>query len=290
MDLERYMRSRVYFAVFVAAVSILAACGNSGNGTGGNSADTGHAALGHIHGLGVNPADGALYAGSHHGVFRISGDGVAEQIAGRTQDFMGFTIVGPDHFLASGHPGPGDTSQPPHLGLIESTDAAETWTSVSLGGEADFHAMEAKHDRIYVYDSQSGQLMVSTDRRNWDRRAQIGIADIAVAPDQPEEIIATTRQGPARSADGGRTFAVLPNAPILGLVDWPNTARLVGAAPDGTVYVSPDRGVTWTRHGQVAGSPAAITTLGEADIYIATEDTIQRSTDNGATFTVFQRF
>ena len=33
MELERYIRSRVCLAVFVAAVSILAACGNSGNRT-----------------------------------------------------------------------------------------------------------------------------------------------------------------------------------------------------------------------------------------------------------------
>jgi hypothetical protein len=285
MGLERNLRRRLYSTGLVAAVSILAACGNSGNGT-----DAGHAALGHIHGLGVNPADGALYAGSHHGVFRISGEGVADQIAERTQDFMGFTIVGPDHFLASGHPGPGDNSRPPHLGLIESADAAQTWTSLSLAGVADFHTIEAKHDRIYVYDSQSGQLMVSADRRNWDRRAHLGIADIAVAPDQPDEIFATTRQGPARSTDGGRTFAVLPTAPLLGLVEWPNTARLVGIGPDGTVYVSSDRGVNWTRRGQVAGSPTAVTTYGDADIYIATEDEIHRSTDGGATFAVFQRF
>ena len=250
MGLEHKLRRHVHSSGLIAAIAILAACGNS--------TDTGHAALGHIHGLGVNPADGRLYAGSHHGVFRIRGDGAAEQIAERTPDFMGFTIVGPDHFLASGHPGPSDTSQPPHLGLIESTDAAQTWTSVSLAGEADFHAMEAKHDRIYVYDSQSGQLMVSTDRRNWDRRAQLAIADIAVAPNQPDEMIATTRQGAARSTDGGRTFVVLPTAPPFGLVEWPAAARLVATGPDGAVYVSTDRGANWTRRGQVAGSPTAM--------------------------------
>jgi hypothetical protein len=281
MELERSLRRRLYSTVLIAAVTALAACGNS--------TDTGHAALGHIHGLGVNPADETLYAGSHHGVFRISGNGAPEQIAERTQDFMGFTIVGPDHFLASGHPGPGNNSQPPHLGLIESTDAAQNWTSVSLAGEADFHAMEAKHDRIYVYDSQSGQIMTSTDRQNWSRGAQLGIADIAAAPDQPEEIIATTRQGPGRSIDTCRTFTNLPDAPILTLVDWPSPERLVGVAPDGVVYVSSDRGASWARQGQVPGSPQAVTTYGD-DVYVATEDAIHRSSDNGATFTVFQHF
>lgn len=270
--------------VAVSAVAILAGCADD-NGKGDD-----HVALGHVHGLGVNPADGTLYAASHHGLFRVSGNAAPEQIAGRTQDFMGFTIVGPDNFLASGHPGPDDSGQPPHLGLIETTDGGQTWTSVSLSGEADFHAMETKNGTVYGYDSQSGQLMTSTDRHNWDRGTTSRIADIAVAPDVPDEIIATTRDGPSRSNDGGRLFTVLPSAPLLSLVDWPHADRVLGVAPDGRVYVSTDRGATWTRRGQVAGSPQAITTGGETDIYIATENGIHRSSDDGATFSVFQRF
>jgi hypothetical protein len=231
-----------------------------------------------------------LYVASHHGVFRVDGQGGAGQIASRTQDFMGFAVVGPNHFLASGHPGPDDNEQPSNLGLIESTDAAQNWTTLSLSGQADFHGMEAKHGRIYGYDSQSGQIMISTDMQTWDRRARLGIADLAIAPDQPDEIITTTKQGPARSTDGGRTFTVLTSAPLLGLADWPSPGRLVGVAPDGVVYVSSDRGATWARRGRVPGRPSAITTSGDTDLYIATENAIQHSNDDGATFTVYQRF
>jgi photosystem II stability/assembly factor-like uncharacterized protein len=271
-------------ALALSAVAVLAGCGD------GTDEGDKHVALGHVHGLGLNPADGTLYAASHHGLFRVSGNAAPEQIAGRTQDFMGFTIVGPDHFLASGHPGSNDSGQPPHLGLIETTDGGQTWTSVSLSGEADFHAMEAKHHTVYAYDSQSGQLMTSTDRHNWDRVATSGIADIAVAPDAPDEIIATTRDGPSRSADRGRTFTILAGAPLLSLVDWPDADHLLGVGPDGAVYISGDRGANWTRQGQVAGNPQAITAGGETDIYIATEDAINRSSDGGATFSVFERF
>lgn len=270
------------------SVALVAACGSGGDA---DQADQpGRPALEHVHGLGVNPADGMLYVASHHGVFRVDGQGDAEQIAGRTQDFMGFSIVGPNHFLASGHPGPHDEGQPANLGLIESTDAAQNWTALSLSGQADFHGMEAKHGRIYGYDSQSGQIMISTDMQTWDRRARLGIADLAVAPDQPDEIIATTKQGPARSTDGGRTFMVLTGAPLLSLADWPSPERLLGVGPDGVVYLSSDRGATWARRGQVPARPGAITTSGDADVYVSTEDAIQHSIDDGATFTVYQRF
>lgn len=77
------------------------------------------------------PADGALYAATHTGLFRLDGDGNVERIADRYQDTMGFTVAGPDEFLASGHPDLRDKElqvegKPPLLGLIESPDAGRT--------------------------------------------------------------------------------------------------------------------------------------------------------------------
>lgn len=274
-------RRRVWLAATaVAAMVVVGACSRAGTDEG--------VTLAHIHGLGVNPADGQLYAGSHHGVFRIDGKGEPEQIAGRTQDFMGFTVIGPNHFLGSGHPRPGDTEQPTHLGLIESTDGAQTWTSLSLRGEADFHALEAKHDQIYGFDSQSGRVMVSTDTRSWDRRAEVGLADLGVSPDNPAELLATTEQGLARSVDGGHGFVPIAGAQALVVIDWPAPDRLVGVDTDGVVHTSADGGGVWLERGRVPGSPAAITTHGDSDVYVATENGIYRSADNGAAFDVFQ--
>jgi len=95
----------------------------------------------HVHGLGVDPQDGTLYAGTHHGLIRVPEQGEPTRVADRVQDFMGFTVVGPRHYLASGHPGEGQGG-PSSLGLIESTDGGQTWNSVSLAGEADFHVLE----------------------------------------------------------------------------------------------------------------------------------------------------
>jgi len=63
----------------------------------------------HVHGLGINPADGTLYAATHTGLFAVR-DGVGQRVADRLQDTMGFTVVGPDHFLGSGHPDVHDPS------------------------------------------------------------------------------------------------------------------------------------------------------------------------------------
>jgi hypothetical protein len=46
----------------------------------------------HVHGLGINPRDGALFAATHTGLFAI-GDATASRVTERLQDTMGFTVV-----------------------------------------------------------------------------------------------------------------------------------------------------------------------------------------------------
>ena len=76
----------------------------------------------HVHGLGINPADDALFIATHTGLFRVAGDSRnAARVADRYQDTMGFSVVGPNRFLGSGHPDAREQGQPPLLGLIQST-------------------------------------------------------------------------------------------------------------------------------------------------------------------------
>lgn len=277
------MRSPAAAIALIAAMMLVGCQSDEAEGHGDD------VSLAHIHGLGVDPADGSLYAASHHGLFLVTEDAEPKQVAGLTQDFMGFTVVGPKHFLGSGHPGLGDGDQPPNLGLIESTDAGNTWKSLSLSGEADFHAMEAKHDQVYGFDSQTGQIMISDDKKTWDKRAVLPLADIAVSPEDADQILATTEQGVQRSTDGAENFSPVTGSPTLIFIDWVSADRLVGVSPDGSVHVSDDGGTSWSKGGAVSGEPQAILAHGRGDVYVATDQAIYRSTDDGQTFTEFQR-
>jgi hypothetical protein len=238
------------------------------------------AGMAHVHGLAVDPADGQLLAGTHYGAFRIGEDGELEQF-GPVQDFMGFSVAGPGHYLASGHPGQGQAG-PGNLGLIESTDGGKTWETVSLEGKADFHTLKFRHGR--VYGSSGGQLMVSEDKENWDERATIPIADLAVSPDDPDMLIVTTQQGLGISTDGGRQFQALQGAPTLQLLTWTEGGTLAGVDPVGTVHVSDDGGKTWAERGNAGGQPAALTATDD-EIFVATrEGQVVESSDGGKTF------
>jgi photosystem II stability/assembly factor-like uncharacterized protein len=242
----------------------------------------------HVHGLGVDPADGTLYAATHHGVFRIPEQGQATRVADRFQDTMGFTVTGPNRFLASGHPDFSDKElfqegRDPHLGLIQSTDAGQTWKALSLLGEADFHGLAAAHGRIYGYSATSGEFMVSPDGKTWDRRSRIGLVSFAVDPDDPEHVVATTQTGLVASTDGGRNWQPVAG-PALAFLSWDREGGLWGAGPDGGVHRSVDRGSTWELQGRLPGTPEALLVDGSALYAAVSEEGIFRSHDSGRTW------
>lgn len=268
--------------VLVLVVGIVLLVGSGEDAEISRSAD---ARIEHVHGLGVDTADGVLYAGTHYGLFQLPEQGEATRVADRVQDFMGFTVAGPNQYLASGHPGEGQDG-PSSLGLIESTDGGLTWQSRSLAGEADFHALEARHGLVYGLNSLTGEFMVSADMESWETRAQIPMADFAVSPDDPDALLATTQQGLVRSDDGGRTFQSMPGVPLLQVVSWAMDGTIVGIEPDGTVHASTDDGQTWEQRGSLDEAPHALTAQSDSDIFAAVEGAILASSDGGRSFTV----
>ncbi|MFG2058750.1 F510_1955 family glycosylhydrolase [Micromonospora sp. NPDC048930] len=240
--------------------------------------------FGHVHGLAVDHGSGVLYAATHVGLFRIDGEHTAVRVSTEGPDLMGFTAVGPGHFLASGHPDRhGDG--PANLGLIESTDGGITWQTMSLSGAADFHGLRAAHGAVYGYNSTDGTFMVSTDRHTWERRSTVALGAFAVSPTDPQTVLALGEAGLQGSTDGGRTWTPISGAPAVGVLAWEQGAEVWGVERDGTVWQSADGGVTWQRRGRLPAQPNALTTH-ESTIFAAvTGDEIVASTDGGITWT-----
>lgn len=242
----------------------------------------GGVAVGHIHGIGVDPDDGQLYIGAHLGMFSVAPDGEVAPVGEERNDTMAFTVAGPAHFLASGHPESG-SDRPVHLGLIESRDAAGSWESVSLAGESDFHALEVAIGRTWGVDSARGLLLTSTDNRVWGTVARGRFIDVAADPAGKDVVLATTGVGELRFYDPAGSSTGISQAPVLTFIDWPDREQLVGLAPDGSVFVSATTGSSWERVGQVPGQPTALEVT-ESEWYAASDQGLFSSVDTGSSW------
>jgi hypothetical protein len=282
---ERGLVGLVAIAVVVVAAALWRVAGDDRTTT---STDAGPV---HVHGLGVNPADGALFIATHTGLYR-SGEGASKsvRVGDNKQDTMGFTVAGPDRFLGSGHP---DFQQdlPPLLGLIESTDGGESWDPITLLGEADFHVLRSAGENVYGYDASNDRLLVSVDAgRTWEElQRPAPLVDLAVHPNDSRHLVAAGAsdlfQGLYESRDGGRSWNTIGDA--VGLLAWPTPERLFLVDGGGNVSQSTDGGGRFERRGTIGGQPAALLGQGADELYAALHDgTIKHSTDGGSTWSV----
>ncbi|MBA3642433.1 MAG: exo-alpha-sialidase [Acidobacteria bacterium] len=291
MNLSPFKRRLPATLAALTATTVLAACGGDDPTLADGSEESASlqegSALEHIHGLGINPADGQLFIATHNGLFTApEGDTTPSKVGETTQDIMGFSVIGPNRFIGSGHPAL-DQNLPPHLGLIESRDGGNTWKHISLLGDADFHVLEAAGNQVYGFDGTQGRLMVSSDGgRNWQQRIPpAGVFGLAIDPNNSSRVVASTEQGLFVSKNNGRDWRPLQQD-LTGLLTWPNRERLYVVDAHGQVQVSSNGGANWQTRGDIGGQPAAFIAH-ENELYAALVDgTVKRSTDGGATWTV----
>lgn len=245
---------------------------------------------GHVHALGVNPADRSLFIATHTGLFRLERDAArAERVGDSHQDTMGFTVAGPDHFLGSGHPDL-RAELPPLLGLIESRDGGETWEPVSLLGKVDFHALRVRGRFVIGYDATSGRLMTSRDSGiSWrSTRPPEPLIDLVLGPGSTKRLLAAGESRLFASGDGGRTWNQLEEG--TGLLAWPRRDRLYLLDGSGRVWLSRDGGRRWQGRGRIGGRPAALVATARETLFAATHDgEIKHSDDGGLSWTTRSR-
>lgn len=268
----------------VLALAVVAACSDSPRADPGIDA-SGPMFGGHVHDLGVNPADGRVQVATHDGLYVIDGER-ADKAGDAHSDLMGFAVVGPDTFIASGHRAINEPG-PANMGLIRTTDAGQSWSVVSLDGVSDFHALTAvgQGQRIYGLDSATGAVKRSGDGgRNWQEAAAIEARDLDADPAAPDRVVATTPNGLMVSTDAAESFrpaTAQPPRPLV-FVDHLPDAKDAGsvAGLDGSGQLWRRDGNGWRSGGPGIGPPQAFSAVSE-NSYLAVVGVEVFRTDDG---------
>jgi hypothetical protein len=193
----------------------------------------------HVHALARDPGSGKLVVAAHDGLYTY--DGVTPERVGPVIDLMGFTVAGPGHYYASGHPGTA-TDLPQPVGLIESRDGGRTWTVLSRGGRSDFHALTTTGQTVIGFD---GAVRATADGRAWTDGDLDAEPRTLAGSGSGSTVLATTAEGLMRSTDGGVTWREVHEAPWLLMAAFGDGDAVVGLTPYGQVHTSADAGQTW---------------------------------------------
>ena len=229
---------------------------------------------------------GELALGTHSGMYRTEAGSDDLVAVFEGPDFMGLVHdpFNADRYWGSGH---WSANGMGNWGFAESTDRGETWTEISLTGQADFHAMAASADQEgFVVGSWNGSFWISDDAgRTWDEQpAPSGINDIEVEdPSGPVLLIASGSSVQRYDVASGQSDSVLSDAATG--IDWGTDGWLVGLA-SGDVLVCDATFDCTGWDGPEAG--AVLHLLGDADpmhMTVLTSDAeVHHTEDGGATW------
>lgn len=237
----------------------------------------------HVHGIAADPQSDDLLIATHNGIFTLSPVGeITGPIGGYDFDAMGFTIAG-EVLFASGHPGPQTPSElgSPSLGIIRSDDFGASWSPIAFTSTEDFHILTSgPGGTLYGIGSSSPNLLTSTDGGvEWATGTPLAAADIAVTSDA---LYAATEAGLQRSTDQGKSFALMPSAPLLYTLDAQQDGTLVGADIDGGIWSQNPDG-TWEQLGSTTGFAQALASIETDRIVLVDERGIVEVTPDGST-------
>lgn len=247
--------------------------------------------------LTVDPDSGTLIIATGLGLFRLDDgakkakpfDGELEtpEGSGPISPNLVVRYTGPGTLIASGHPKDGGSALPEDLGLIRSQDGGSTWSSVSLLGQEDLHALDARGDVVAGQPVEAELVLVSTDggKTFQERTPPAMPIDLDLDPSKPERIALTTADGVFISNDGGGTWRQRDVATTETHLAWSEQGTLYRIDAAGMVQSSEDAGESWEPAGNAGGPPSTITVDSGGDLYVALAGgRIVRSKDGGKTF------
>lgn len=220
---------------------------------------------------------------THEGLYQLVGMNDMKLIGKERIDIMGFATLG-NVFVASGHPAMG-SKMPNPIGVMKSLDSGLTWKSVSLSGKVDFHYMEGAGSDLYGADSQTGNLMYSSDSgKTWRVLGANTYADIAVSPDMSGMAIAINGSEILLTENAFKSTTKIKNTLKFTQIEW-GKSGLYGLSSN-SLYKSKNSSKTWIKQSTFKGAPGILSASDQL-ILVTIGSDIYTSKNEGESFKKF---
>jgi photosystem II stability/assembly factor-like uncharacterized protein len=260
------------FSIF-AVVSLMA----FGNSASAETLDS----VSHIHH--VKAVENKVLVLTHEGLYELVGKNDMRLVGKEKTDVMGFTTLGKE-WLASGHPAEGSTMPNP-IGLIKSIDGGLNWKTISLVGKVDFHFLEGARTDLYGADSQSTELLYSSNSgKTWRSLGANTFADIAVSPEKSATAIALKDSELLLTKNAFKTSSKIKSSLKFTQVEWSKSGLF--ALSGSSLYKSTNSGKTWTKQSTFKGVPG-ILSASDHLILVTVGSEIFTAKNDGKKFKVF---
>lgn len=219
---------------------------------------------------------------THEGLYELVGKNNMKLVGKDKIDVMGLTTLG-KALVASGHPAQGSKAPNP-IGLVKSMDGGLSWKAVSLVGKVDFHSLEGAGSELYGTDSQSGNLLYSSDSgKTWKSLGTSTFADIAVSPELPGVAVALKNSELLFSKNAFKSTTKIKNSLKFTQIEWRDSGLY--ALGGNSLYKSTNSGKTWIKLSTFKGAPG-ILSASEQLMLVSVGSDIYTSTNSGKSFKV----
>ena len=234
----------------------------------------------HIHHVKV--VESKILVLTHEGLYELVGNNEMKLVGKDKIDVMGLTPLGKVLF-ASGHPAQGSKAPNP-IGLVKSMDGGLSWKAISLVGKVDFHSLEGAGSELYGTDSQSGNLLYSSDSgKTWKSLGTSTFADIAVSPELPGVAIALENSELLITKNAFKSTTKIKNSLKFTQIEWRDSGLY--ALGGNSLYKSTNSGKTWIKLSTFKGAPGILSASDQLMLVTVGSD-IYTSTNSGKSFKV----
>lgn len=234
----------------------------------------------HIHHVKV--VESKVLVLTHEGLYELVGNNEMKLVGKDKIDVMGLTPLGKVLF-ASGHPAQGSKAPNP-IGLVKSMDGGLSWKAISLVGKVDFHSLEGAGSELYGTDSQSGNLLYSSDSgKTWKSLGTSTFADIAVSPELPGVAIALKNSELLITKNAFKSTTKIKNSLKFTQIEWRDSGLY--ALGGNSLYKSTNSGKTWIKLSTFKGAPGILSASDQLMLVTVGSD-IYTSTNSGKSFKV----